>query len=329
MAHIATKHLLDAVLQLAAPLALSAGQAVIAGGLKRNKVTAEAVEFNKRKLRENEIKLEEINHKIGKLETELKVQEIELDNDIFVDARKDENVKIVLNIGPTGFGKSLACNRLIGNTNKISNIEEKGEFEIAEFGDCESKTKDFKMKCKDNICFVDTPGQYDSNGNDKFIYNQMAKYFQGCGGVNLFCIYFKFGGKLDSTYKELLEAYQHFWGKGMWEYCCVIITFVDKPDKYRKKIDKLKEKFMEFLNKISNNKCNDIIFYEFGKRKFRESVTKIHKRMSASSTKYICKNINSPVNKIIAELQTQKKIRALIMDEISQLKAYIKKYDKF
>ena len=280
----------------------------------------------KNELNKAKHEMKTINGNIDKLQVEIDEQESKLNNNEFKVPRHNKNIKIILNIGPTGFGKSLVCNRLIGNDDSINDIiEESAVFKVAEEGDPDSETKEFEMTQKSDICIVDAPGQFDSHGNDTDIYNFMAKYFKGCGGVNLFCIYYKFGGKLDINYKNLLKSYQKFWGPDMWEYCCVIITFVDNPTKQLNSINKIKSKYIEFLNEISNNKCNNIMFYEFGKENFKQSRNKIFKRLSKSTKKYVCDSVSAPVNELIDKLHILKEKKQKIQNTINTCKGMIPK----
>eukprot|EP01084_Bolivina_argentea_P048556 89447_1 len=94
--------------------------------------------------------------------------------------------KIIMVIGPTGFGKSLVANRLLGNKEDIDNISESKEceFKVAMTGNTNSVTntlnkkskivniingKEEKEKEKEEsyiLSVIDTPGAFDSNGCD-------------------------------------------------------------------------------------------------------------------------------------------------------------------
>eukprot|EP01084_Bolivina_argentea_P183645 316858_1 len=117
--------------------------------------------------------------------------------------------RVVMVIGPTGFGKSLVCNRLLGNVQDIDDISElkqsTAEFQVAMTGNAESVTNKLEKKskivymkdCNEQQTFIlsviDTPGAFDSTGNDNDYNNMMSHYFGACGGINVFVILFKFG----------------------------------------------------------------------------------------------------------------------------------------
>eukprot|EP01084_Bolivina_argentea_P046812 86221_1 len=144
---------------------------------------------------------------------ELEKQEQMLNSHVFQLERfcdLEHKSRVVMMIGPTGFGKSLVSNRLLGIDDSVYDISEAKEnayeFDVAQIGDTDSITDKLTKKSKivhiidENklqsfvLSVIDTPGAFDSKGNDNDHNNMMAHYFEACGGINGFGIVFLFGG---------------------------------------------------------------------------------------------------------------------------------------
>eukprot|EP01084_Bolivina_argentea_P178983 309317_1 len=148
--------------------------------------------------------IEELEKRIIVKMNELQKQEQKLNSHDFELERfgnLNNKSKTIMVIGPTGFGKSLVANRLLGNKKDIdyiSNTESKESeliFKVAMSGNTNSVTQKLNKKSKiihilnGNIninknsfilSVIDTPGAFDSNGNDKNINNLMTHYFKAC-----------------------------------------------------------------------------------------------------------------------------------------------------
>eukprot|EP01083_Nonionella_stella_P071909 193484_1 len=224
-------------------------------------------------------KLAQIKHSekyILSKQNELKQQERKLNSHCFELERICDihnKSRVVMLIGPTGFGKSLIANRLLGNEHDIDHIMESNEcdFNVGQSGNAESVTKELNKKSKivhmtteENkddsfvLSVVDTPGAFDSNDNDDDYNNVMSHYLDACGGINVFVIFFRFNGKMTNKYKELLKQYATFFGDGLWKHCAVFITYCDKYIQKRvtKGLKTTKDQVHSFLKEISNGQCD-------------------------------------------------------------------------
>ena len=263
---------------------------------------------------------------------ELRQQEKKLNSHCFEMERfcdLSHKSRVVTVIGPTGFGKSLVANRLLGNEEDIDHIIKSKEcpFKVAGYGDAESvtnklnkKSKIVRLKDGDEeelyiLSVVDTPGAFDSKGSDKDYNNMLSHYFGNCDGVNIFAIFFKFGDKLTNKYKELLKKYVDFFGEGLWKHCCIFITNCDMDSEKEKKkvtegLQKTTDQINSFLEQISSKlTCNDIPMYMFGEDNFKESTSKfLWSLIDENNTfyhKYQCKNIQSPIDSLYKELKKE------------------------
>eukprot|EP01083_Nonionella_stella_P316200 1145246_1 len=277
---------------------------------------------------------------------ELKQQEEKLNSHSFeveriCDIRNKSRVVMV--IGPTGFGKSLIANRLLGNEHDIDDIMESKEcdFVVADSGDPESVTNELKKKSKlvhikmeestkeesFVLSVVDSPGAFDSNEKDKDYNNLMTHYFGACGGINVFAIFFKFDGKLTDKYKELLKQYSEFFGDGLWKHCSIFITRCDMDSDKRKQritkgLQRTKDRIHSFLKETSNGQC-DVPIYTFGEDNFKQStfdfLTSLIDKDSAFYDKYKCKNIHSPIDVLYGELKQKVKQHKKLTKELHDM----------
>lgn len=75
------------------------------------------------------------------------------------------------------------------------------------------------------LSIVDTPAYGDSQGNI------LARYLRGCGGVNLFRLFFDLGSRrFDQTFENLLKYFVKVFGKTFWKHCIIIYTKSDVVD---------------------------------------------------------------------------------------------------
>eukprot|EP01083_Nonionella_stella_P213499 770011_1 len=252
--------------------------------------------------------------------------------------------RVVMVIGPTGFGKSLIANRLLGNEHDIDDIMESKEcdFVVADSGDPESVTNELKKKSKlvhikmeestkeesFVLSVVDSPGAFDSNEKDNDYNNLMTHYFGACGGINVFAIFFKFDGKLTDKYKELLKQYSEFFGDGLWKHCSIFITRCDMDSKQRKKavtkgLQTTKDQIHSDLKEISNGQCDDVPIYTFGMENFKQSIfdflASLMDDQNAFYNKYKCKNNQSPIDVLYRELEGEVKQHKKLVDELHDI----------
>eukprot|EP01084_Bolivina_argentea_P249228 417118_1 len=193
--------------------------------------------------------LKEIEMELLPKTKQLQQQEDKINNKTFQIERDCTNSKIIVCIGPVGYGKSLVCNRLVGHGDDIEvddmcdlSESKKSMFKVGD--GLNSVTKDLIKKTRDVLIYqntnknaklftamrlsvVDTPGAFDADGNDLDIQNLMKEFFHFCCGINMFCIFFKFGLRFDANYKKLLKIYDDFWGEKFWQHCVIFITNCD------------------------------------------------------------------------------------------------------
>eukprot|EP01083_Nonionella_stella_P104662 300313_1 len=254
--------------------------------------------------------------------------------------------RVVMVIGPTGFGKSLIANRLLGNEHDIDDIEESSEskqcdFSVAQSGNAKSVTNKLDGKSKivhiatgedteDSfvLSVVDTPGAFDSNSIDDDYNNMMAHYFRACGGINVFAIFFRFSFKITNKYKELLTQYAAFFGDGLWKHCAIFITYCDMDSQQRKKrvtkgLQRTKDQIHSDLQEISNGQCDDVSIYTFGEDNFKKStfdfLASLMDESSAFYDKYKCKNIQSPIDVLYGELKQKVKQHKKLTKELHDM----------
>eukprot|EP01083_Nonionella_stella_P213498 770010_1 len=251
--------------------------------------------------------------------------------------------RVVMVIGPTGFGKSLIANRLLGNEHDIDDIMESKEcdFTVAEGGNTKSVTNKLNKKSKIVhitaeeskeesfvLSVVDTPGAFDSNDNDDDYNNMMTHYFAACGGINVFAIFFKYDGKMTNKYKKLLKQYAQFFGDGLWKHCSIFITRCDMDSKQRKKavtkgLQTTKDQIHSDLKEISNGQCDDVPIYTFGMENFKQSIfdflASLMDDQNAFYNKYKCKNNQSPIDVLYRELEGEVKQHKKLVDELHDI----------
>eukprot|EP01084_Bolivina_argentea_P215307 365524_1 len=277
---------------------------------------------------------------------ELQKQEQTLNNQFFELERfcdLGDKSRVVMMIGPTGFGKSLISNRLLGNNNDIDHISESKEcdFPVAKIGNADSVTDKLTKKSKIIhineeesfvLSVVDTPGAFDSKGNDNDHNNMMAHYFEACGGINVFGIVFQFGGKTDINYNQLIQKYVDFFGERLWKHCCIFITYCDMDTSDRKKevLNGLKRtigKIKVFLKDVSNGICEDVPIYMFGKRNFKQSRSEFLSLLlddnNSYGTKYKCENIKAPIDLLYEELKIKVTQHKQLLQELQSLSTQI------
>eukprot|EP01084_Bolivina_argentea_P293060 503986_1 len=276
---------------------------------------------------------------------ELIEYEKKLNNEFQVE-RMHPTSKVVICIGPTGYGKSLVCNRLIGNTKKVEELQEsdKEPFNVAEYLDPDSVTKMFSKKTKKVsinagngpttsfvLSVVDTPGAFDSDGADVKYQNIMGEYFTASAGVNMFCVFFKVGQKIDSNYKKLLAVYGKFWGIDFWKHCVIIITYCDQENifyynRMKAKLPNIKKRITEFLKSL-DILCEPPI-YEFGKLNFKSSLEKMFSTIidghNVCNKKYKCDKIVTPFDKLWNETEKLCKEHRSLAKELNALSLKVK-----
>eukprot|EP01083_Nonionella_stella_P213494 769997_1 len=251
--------------------------------------------------------------------------------------------RVVMVIGPTGFGKSLIANRLLGNEHDIDDIMESTEsdFSVALSGNIQAVTDKLNKKSKivhitveENkddsfvLSVVDTPGAFDTNDNDNDYNNMMTHYFAACGGINVFAIFFKFNGKMTNKYKELLKQYAAFFGDGLWKHCAIFITYCDMDSdkatgRVTKGLHRTKDQIHSDLQEISNGQCDDVSIYTFGEDNFKKStfdfLASLMDESSAFYDKYKCKNIHSPIDALYEELKQNVKEHEKLLKELQNI----------
>jgi len=325
-------------------IGIGAGAFVLDAGYTKYKNIQEGFKSNKKKAFNGKLivyqnKLEQLNAVKTKLESlkyDLIEQEQTLNKYDFFAERLIWKNKVIIMIGPTGYGKSLVCNRLIGDTKYIDDIEKKAIFPVATNGTTKSITKEFKKiskivskKGKHGFRYIlsviDTPGAFDSDGNDKHFDNIMKQYFNACGGVNMFYIFYKLGSKLNNNYKILLKKYERFWNKNFWKHCCVIITNCDKESKRGAKrmevgLRRAKIQIRAEIGKLSKGLCNDVEIYPFGIENFKDSTNDILTSLSKNNIKYKCDTIISPMDITIDKAKALHKKYKTLVKNLKHLK---------
>eukprot|EP01084_Bolivina_argentea_P178984 309318_1 len=105
--------------------------------------------------------------------------------------------KVIMAMGATGLGKSLVSNRLLGDNRDHYELSESKECDYPVGGNAKSTTTKLTKKSRriyinDSqekqtsfvLSMIDSPGNFDSLGNDKHYDNMMSHYFGACGGIN-------------------------------------------------------------------------------------------------------------------------------------------------
>eukprot|EP01083_Nonionella_stella_P292971 996418_1 len=195
----------------AGPVGMGLGALVALGYTGYTYYTQSAEDANQMKKKNYNSKVELYNIQLKKkqdldktiltLKKCLMEQEAKMNSEFLVE-RSSKKSRVVLAIGPTGYGKSLFCNRMTGNESPIDDLEDEKaslliKFPVAEFASTKSKTAQLSKRRMDVyidkngikkktpsilLSIVDSPGDFDSKGNEKHIKNNMAEYFRACGG---------------------------------------------------------------------------------------------------------------------------------------------------
>jgi len=299
---------------------------------KREKVTR----FDgKRELFKKDLEaLQKLTSEVVSLQTAIKKQEAKLDENDFYKERHTAASKVVVVVGPTGFGKSTFCHRMCGNDDSKDDLEEKdpGYFNVAEYGKAEPETTKLSKrrmgvrlthnddKSEFELSVVDTVGAYDDDVKEQHHKNIVAEYFSSCGGINMLCIFYKFLGKADANYKALLQSYKQFWGPGIRKHCVLIITHCDQSQvqlgkKYQKGLARTINKLRAELKSVFEEACDDIPVFTFGKEE--ESYAQDRKKLmlllnsadSPFAEKYSCDNasITAPIDELLSKLEPMAK----------------------
>eukprot|EP01084_Bolivina_argentea_P111618 199097_1 len=266
---------------------------------------------------------------------ELKKQEEKINDKTFQIERLtqcSDCSKVVVCIGPTGYGKSLLCNRLIGyGEDKGINHLSKSKEAVFNVGNgANSETKDLVQKTKNvfisdkktsktliriRLSVVDTPGAFDSNDDDSYYQNCMKEFFRECSGINVFCIFFQFGTVMNSNYKRLLKMYTDFWGNSFWKHCVIVITHCDiDSDRLKEKLEDDRKSVTDTINaelaEIAGDLCKNIPIFEFGAKNFKKSrIDLLLKLHTEYKNKYKCDALESPMDKLWKEIQVLDKER--------------------
>ena len=267
---------------------------------------------------------EELTSKVHSLSQSIEAQEAKLDTNDFYMERRASASKVVVVVGPTGYGKSLFCHRIVGNDMAVDELEEMDTayFNVADYGQAEPETSELgkhrvgvrlirKGKTSQfHLSMVDTVGAYDAE--DEHQKNSVAMYFRASGGINMFCIFFKFRNKADENYKALLRSYVEFWGAEIRKHSVVILTNCDedqvlKGKKYEKGLRSTKKTLREDLGDIFGEACDDIPIFAFGDGNYVESREKLMLLLNDANSryaeKYSCENITTPIDELLSDLK--------------------------
>eukprot|EP01084_Bolivina_argentea_P234102 394123_1 len=291
--------------------------------------------------------LKQIVTEVDVLQKELQKQEDKNKRQI---ERHGAYTKLIVAIGPTGYGKSLVCNRLLGDKSDIYDLAQTKAaiFDVAKFGDTKSNTKELSKKSKRVIIddgtgknekqfilsVVDTQGAFDSDGDDKHFFNEMKQYFSACGGVNMFCIFFKYGTKIDNNYKKLMKLYAKFWGEQFWNKCVIIVTHCDTDSKKNTKILEagypitlagIKKDLQEFTNNF-----DDIPIYQYGEENFEASTIgllfSLQNHRLPYAKKHKCNDIKSPMDELWDKIRPKLRQIGHLNKQLAVLDKKMKQY---
>eukprot|EP01084_Bolivina_argentea_P116934 207706_1 len=144
-------------------------------------------------------------------------------NDCHLDVIRDPNIHQLIMVGVTGHGKSTFGNRLSGID--VSRYGDTGPFGI-NHSTTDSVTDRIKKYTRHDkkISIIDTPGIFDSYGNDNFNLNKVIEYLRGTNGINAFIIVCR-AGRLDSKYQELLSNLQSMLTSKFWSNVIFVVTW--------------------------------------------------------------------------------------------------------
>eukprot|EP01084_Bolivina_argentea_P274543 467988_1 len=167
--------------------------------------------------------LKELNVKYQKYYTKLKTEYDRLQQ-FHHEEIKDPNIKQLVLLGITGDGKSTFGNRLCGDTSKKG---KSAPFKAS--NSATSETTRIKKQIVDTdvarVAVVDTPGIFDSSGDDRFHTNDLIEFLRGCGGVNAFILVkTRFPPRFEDTYKNVLQNLEALFGRDFWKYVIFVLT---------------------------------------------------------------------------------------------------------
>eukprot|EP01083_Nonionella_stella_P172561 592648_1 len=240
-------------------------------------------------------KIDQIHNKIKE---ELRIEEEQLMEDFEIE-RSDPDTKLVVVLGNTGDGKSTFCNRIKCDTSKFGN---KSVFVTSHEPQACTK-KHFKSTTTINstqITVVDTPGFYDPAGedHDRRHGNMLCKYLKGCGGVNAFVLVRNSTNiRYDSSFQEMLKAYQNMFGNDFFNRLIIIATRVDYNN----------EAYLTMKQDISMKtaickqfKVNDIPVIPMGIDNYKDAISTFATMIPTD--KLECHNISSPINELYSKI---------------------------
>jgi len=292
--------------------------------LKREKEDKE--EHYQTKLKE-QVKLQEIYLEIKKQVDEeesrlLKYYGVELN---------DPNIKQIVLLGPTGNGKSTLANRLCNDESEDGN---EGDFKVSHGHKSETQKINKKViKCKiidEVISLLDTPGYFDSEGNDRFHCNNLVEFLKGCGGINAFCIVkMKIPPRFDKAYQNMLKELEEMLGRAVWKHVVLVITGVDDK-KSKREFPQWSKDWVEALRKEMqlNEFEAPLPIVGIGNLENYENGIKELFEYGIPSTKYQCNQLRSPLDVLKMDMNNKKLNLDDITNDAQRVEKEIKALEK-
>eukprot|EP01084_Bolivina_argentea_P142538 250396_1 len=259
------------------------------------------IKINYESIKQMTININQKQQICDKMRSQINAEEKALSK--FEQELQDSNIRKIVLLGNTGGGKSTFANRLCGDHSLKCNA---GLFKIS--NEIQSETQDInKVVIQTNnfdykLSVIDTPGNFDSYGNDRMHANNLVEYLKGCGGVNSFVIVKSIlNPRLDFKFQQYLSELTKMLGINFWKHVSIVLTHKSYADTQTKEFatyckDLNREiQISQNLNKLNENINIPIIGIDNYDEK-ENYLTQINKLLNITkTTPYQCHLLTSPL----------------------------------
>ena len=174
---------------------------------------------------------------------------------------------------------------------------------------------------------IDTAQSWNTTDEYTHYINELVEFVKKLGGVDMFCITFKFGSKLDANYQQLLQLYQQFWGKKFWKHCVIIVTHCDKNMQKitNAKLDKTKAQIRSFLKEkcqVDPDSIESIPVLPIGDDNFAQTIADVMVSLDDTNSSYQLfrpESMTSLLDKTCEKLQQLRKEYKTKVQELNPL----------